>query len=248
LGFLLTVLGAGSMFERFGMQAFLPIAVLSLVCVVASVWALPSFEVPSVKQLGRAEPMWPVLRQADNLWFFTSVFLHVLAHISLYAFLSLWLDANGYSKAAIGALWALGVAVEIAVLFGQGSLLPRLTWAGWLVLCGAVTALRMGMLAWGVELLWLVILAQCLHGLTFATHHTAVIAIISERAPAHLAGRFQALYAVIGYGLSGVLGGFAGGWLSERFGLQSVFVAAVLVALAATMASERLRRLNLAGP
>jgi len=47
---------------------------------------------------------------------------------------------------------------------------------------------------------------------------------------------------VLGYGVPGVLGGLAGGWISERLGLAAVFWAAALVSLAAaacgTMASR----------
>lgn len=63
------------------------------------------------------------------------------------------------------------------------------------------------------------------------------IALLTQHFPGRLRGRGQAMYAVVGYGLSGVLGGLAGGWISARWGLQTVFwlgaVAALLAALAA---------------
>ncbi len=239
MGFLLTVLFAGSLFEWLGMQAFTWVALLSLVGVGAAVWSLPQMELAKRAAGEALPPVWPVLRQTENLWLFLSLFLHVLAHAGLYFFFSLWLDSQGYSKSTIGALWALGVAVEIATLFWQGPWLARLSWVGWLVLCGLACALRMGVIAWGAGSLLLVAAAQCLHGLSFATHHTAVMALLSERAPAALLGRFQALYAVIGYGLSGVIGGAAGALLSQHWGLKSVFLACAVVALLAAWASSR---------
>jgi PPP family 3-phenylpropionic acid transporter len=54
-----------------------------------------------------------------------------------------------------------------------------------------------------------------------------------------LRGRGQALYTVLGYGLSGVLGGVAGGALSERFGFAAVFWAASLVSLVSALVCWR---------
>jgi hypothetical protein len=61
-----------------------------------------------------------VLRQPAVAWFFASVFFTVLAHTSLYVFFSLYLVSLGYGKSAVGALWAVSVAVEIAFFWFQG--------------------------------------------------------------------------------------------------------------------------------
>ena len=76
--------------------------------------------------------------------------------------------------------------------------------------------------------------AQALHALTFATHHTVCIALLSHHFPGRLRGRGQALYVVVAYGLPGVLGGLAGGLLSSAFGLVSVYWACTAVSLMAT--------------
>ena len=56
-------------------------------------------------------------------------------------------------------------------------------------------------------------------------------------------GRGQALYATLGYGVSGVLGGLASGAISERFGLSALFAAAAVVAVAAVACAWRSRAL-----
>ncbi len=88
---------------------------------------------------------------------------------------------------------------------------------------------------------WVVVLvfAQCLHALTFAAQHSAIIAVITRHFPGRLRGRGQALYAVLGYGASGVLGGVAGGALSELMGFAAVFWAASAVALAGRVVLPR---------
>lgn len=80
-----------------------------------------------------------------------------------------------------------------------------------------------------------------LHAITFAAHHSVCIALLSEHFPARLRGRGQALYAVLGYGLSGVVGGLLGGLISTRWGVGSVFWLAAAMALLACGAAWRMR-------
>ena len=162
----------------------------------------------------------------------------------MYVFFSLYLDALGYSKTMIGVFWAVSVPVEIGWFFSQSRWLPRMPLTAWLVLCSAVMLLRMVMTAAWADVLWVLLLAQTLHAITFATHHTACIALISHHFPGRLRGRGQALYTVIAYGFPGVLGALLGGVISEHWGLQSVFVASCLTSLVATAAAYKVWRLQ----
>lgn len=233
LGFLVTVLAAGAWFEHFGMKHFPAWTVLSLLAVTVSVWLLPDLK-EAVSTHGQKIPVWPILRQRAVMWFFASAFFHVLAHIGVYVFFSLYLDSQGYSKTMIGVLWAFSVIVEIGWFYTQGRWLPKLSLTAWLVVCSAAMALRMGMTAVWPGVLMLLLFAQALHALTFATHHTVCIALLSHHFPGRLRGRGQALYVVVAYGLPGVLGGLAGGLLSSAFGLVSVYWACTAVSLMAT--------------
>ena len=87
----------------------------------------------------------PVLRQPAVRWFFASLLFHVMAHFAVYAYFSLYLDALGYSKATIGALWAVSVVVEIAWFYAQGRLIRRFAMEKWLVICAVAVVLRMAL-------------------------------------------------------------------------------------------------------
>jgi MFS transporter, PPP family, 3-phenylpropionic acid transporter len=87
------------------------------------------------------------------------------------------------------------------------------------------------------------VVAQLLHALTFATHHTTCIALLTHYFPGRLRGRGQALYVVVAYGLPGVLGGVAGGAMSARWGLGTVYWAAALSSVLATACAIRVWRL-----
>lgn len=94
-------------------------------------------------------------------------------------------------------------------------------------------ALRMGMTAAAGASLLVLMVAQALHALTFAAHHTVCIALLSQYFPGRLRGRGQALYTVLAYGLPGVVGGLAGGALGAAAGLVAVYWAAMGASLLA---------------
>jgi PPP family 3-phenylpropionic acid transporter len=77
VGFLVTVFVSGHWFEVHGMADFPMWTVLTLLAINLSVWSLPNVreEAPHVKgQAGFGK----VLRQAQTLWFFATLFFHVL--------------------------------------------------------------------------------------------------------------------------------------------------------------------------
>ncbi|WP_232788473.1 MFS transporter [Macromonas nakdongensis] len=243
LGFLVTVLVAGAWFERHGMGSFPAWTAATLLAVVASVWAMPDRR-DARHAPGTQPPVAPVLRQPLVRWFFVAVFWHILAHVFIYIFFSLYLDALGYGKGVIGLLWAFAVVVEIGWFFTQGRWLPRLSLAGWLVLASGLMALRMGVTATAGAWLWALFAAQAVHAITFAAHHSVCIAWVNTHFPGRLRARGQALFAVLGYGLSGVLGGWAGGVVSSRWGLAAVFWCAAAAAVLATLSAWWLWRLS----
>ena len=128
-----------------------PLYILAaLALVVLSVWRLPDLKEAHPTHT-EALPVWPVLRDARVRWFFLALFFHVLSHMGIYVFFSLYLDELGYSKTMIGLLWAVSVVVEIAWFFTQSRWLPRLRATQWLVVCALAMALRMALTAWWVD-------------------------------------------------------------------------------------------------
>jgi PPP family 3-phenylpropionic acid transporter len=248
LGFMLAVLGAGAWFEHVGMHSFPLMVTLSLVVLVVCAYRMPDVKEATHAREGGAVSIRPVLMQRSVQWLFASMFFHVLSHMGIYTFFSLYLDSLGYSKTTIGLLWAVSVTVEIAWFYTQSRWLPMVSLTGWLVLCSAIMAFRMAVTASAASVLWVLVVVQALHALTFAAHHSACIALLSHHFPGKLRGRGQALYTVIGYGIPGVIGGLLGGLLSERHGLASVFWATALTSLVATACAWRVWRLRHASP
>jgi MFS transporter, PPP family, 3-phenylpropionic acid transporter len=219
--------------------------VISLLAVVASVWWMPeqTHAAPSAQQ-GSGLSVWQVVNQAVVRWLFAAVFWHVIAHVAMYAFFSLYMDHLGYSKTVIGLLWSVAVVWEVGWFLFQGHWLPRLHLASWLLLAAGLTAVRMGITAAGATSLLVLLVAQALHAITFAAHHTVCIALIHQHFPAALRGRGQALYAVVGYGLTGVIAGAGGGWVVDRLGLAWIFWLSAVAGLMATYCAWRFKSIG----
>jgi PPP family 3-phenylpropionic acid transporter len=246
IGFIAAASLFGALLQSTGIAAF-PGFLLALVASLALVaWRLPRHAASSSgPPVASGAGVWQALRQPAVAWFFASVFFTVLAHTSLYAFLSLYLDALGYSKSAVGALWAVSVAVEIAFFWTQGHWFSRWSAHTWLLAAAALSVLRFGAMATMGGSLVLLVVTQSLHAVTFAAHHAACTSLVGRYFPGPLRGRGQALYSTLGYGLSGVIGGVGGGAISQRWGFDAVFAAASLVALVATLCCWHSRKLAL---
>ena len=249
IGFIVAVLAGGALLQPLGIAVFPWLVVALNAALVAVAWRLPTGHEERHSGVA-APPVLPLLRQPAVAWFFGSVFFTVLAHTSLYAFFSLFLVHSGYGKQAVGALWAVSVAVEVLFFLLQGRWFGRLSPHGWLALAAGVTALRFAAMAVAGAQAWVLVLAQLTHALSFAAHHAACIALVSRHFPGRLRGRGQALYSALGYGLSGLLGGVGGGWLVERAGYTALYAAATLaglLALACVALAWRAEQAALAG-
>jgi PPP family 3-phenylpropionic acid transporter len=225
IGFVLASGGCGFLLQWLGVDRF-PFLLIALLG--GLLWAtarLPAMAEAPVAG-GDVASALAVLRQPAVAWFFAGVFFTVLAHTSLYAFFSLYLDSLGYSRSAVGLVWATAVLAEVLWFWFQSAWIGRLSMQAWLILAAAVSALRFAIVAIFGSNATLLVLSQCLHAFTFAAQHTACIAVINRNFPGRLRGRGQALYTVLGYGLSGVIGGVVGGALSQALGFVAVFWAA----------------------
>ncbi|MEY4654044.1 MAG: hypothetical protein RI884_2625 [Pseudomonadota bacterium] len=244
IGFMATVFIAGAWFEHFGMGHFPGWTLLTLAAVLGGTLWLPDSREKRTDAHDAGSPVGPVLRQAPVRWFFATLFFHVTAHFSIYAYFSLYLDSKGYGKATIGALWAVSVVVEIAWFFLQGRLMRLARMSRWLMVCSLATVLRMALVGVAADWILALVLAQMLHALTFAAHHTACIAVVTHHFPGRLRARGQALFTVIGYGLGGMLGVLVGGALITGLGYEALYGAASLLAALAAACAWRMQRLE----
>lgn len=241
IGFVVSVMACGALLDLAGVGLFPTLVAATNAMMLAAALRLPVLREPA-RHDEPAPAVLPLLRRPAVAWFFVSIALTVLAHTSQYAFFSLYAKQLGYGKTAIGALWALGVLVEIVFFWKQGRWFRRLDSHRWLWWVGLFTALRFAATAAFGDVPAVLWLAQCTHAITFAAHHTACIDLVQRQFPGRARGRGQALYTSLGYGVPGVLGGVAGGWVVEHAGFAAVFWAAAACGVGAMLAARRAAR------
>jgi len=240
IGFILTVLGAGAWLDRYDVSSVLDIVLglAAMVCIAA--FGIPSREPHPVS--ARTARIGPVLARADVLAFFGACMCNAAAHGALYAFLSIHLEAAGYSKAAIGALWMLGSAAEIAVFVFLPQLMRRYTLRALLVTSFACVTLRFLLIGWAVDVLALLVFAILLHAATFGLFHAASLAAVHRIFTGRLEARGQALYSSLTYGVGGAAGTLLAGWSWGALGPAPCFaISALFGALGGVLVAWKVR-------
>ena len=110
------------------------------------------------------------------------------------------------------------VAAEVLVFFVVGPmLLRRIDPAVAIAFAAVLAALRWIVMALTPEV-WVMALAEPLHGITFALLHLSCMRIIVRVVPQSLSGTAQAIYGAVGVGGAVALMTLVSGMLYGRFG------------------------------
>ena len=227
VGFIFSVMAAGQLLDWYSVE-LMPWLALIMLSMVSVVTLRMREEAPIVHRSDSPSVM-SVLRKREVWSFFTSTFLMVAAHASLYVYYSLYLSQIGYSKTVIGLMWSLGVIAEIIFFFYQEPLFKRFGVKNLMFISLAIGVIRFLMIAFGAQSLVLLLIAQVLHAATFGVHHSSSVATLQRWFSGPLQARGQALFISISYGLGGTLGGLLLSACWDTFGAQLVYVIAALM-------------------
>jgi PPP family 3-phenylpropionic acid transporter len=174
-----------------------------------------------------------------------SVGLIQSAHAFYYSFSALTWRQQGIPESLTGALWALGVAVEIGFLWFLEPWRRRIGPRRLLALGGAAAVVRWTALAFSPPL-WVVAPLQALHALTYAATFVASIQLAQALSTPRTASAGQAINSALSAGLLAGVATMASGWLFDHYGAAGYLLMAAM-ALAGTLGAFRLfgmRRLD----
>ncbi len=239
--FALTNVASGFAISRWGMVVLAPWLTVSLALTFAGICWLPA------PPAGRARGQLGVrlratLAEARELMGSTAFLFFLLAasfdqgsHAFYYGYGGLHWRALGYDGAVIGAIWPLGVVAE-ALLFSVSLRLFRRIGATRLLLLGALgCVVRWTILSFDPPFA-LVIVAQVLHGATFALAHLGAMYFILKAVPPRLSATAQSLYAVFANGIVMGSATFASGPLYAAYGGRTYLLMAAMGLVAVVMA------------
>ena len=237
IGFILAVVGLGALFDVTG-PALLPVVLL---CMFAAIWAA-SLTVPEsgmARTTGGERPIGQVLRRPDVVALLVACLLMQASHGPYYTFFTIYMEDHGYTRTAIGQMWAIGVVAEVGLFLVMHRLLPRFGARGLLLASFALASLRWALTGLFPEVLWIVLPAQALHAASFGIYHAAAIALFHRHFAGRNHGRGQALYSSVTFGVGGALGAWYSGVLWDSAGPVVAFLSAAALAGVAFFVAQR---------
>lgn len=234
IGFILAVVGLGRLFEWLSLDIY-PVALVVIMAgiVAASLWVPNAQPVEHAERRG-AGGFLKQVAAPGVMAFYLCVALMQLSHGPYYTFLTLHLEHLGYSRGAIGLLWALGVVAEVLVFMAMSRIFARFPVRLVLLASFLVAALRWLLLGSLADIPGVLVLAQVLHAATFGCFHAASIAFVQSSFGPRQQGQGQALYAALS-GTGGALGALYSGYSWKLLGPQFTFGMASVAALAAAV-------------
>ncbi len=232
VGFILVVVAGGYLFDALGVATLDRVMLLLLIVTAVTVFALPRDRSKSTRSA--TVSIRAVLMNRGVIGLIGGFFLMQVAHAPYNTFYSIYLDEAGYSKMAIGWLWALGVIAEIVLFVWLPQLMRRWRLDQILIACFCFAIVRFLLIAWGVDSLAILLVAQLMHAMTFGAFHAAGVAATHRVFSGDLRSRGQALYSSLGYGAGGAIGTVAAGYAWDSLGGAVTFslsAAAAMIAL-----------------
>ena len=180
IGFILTVVALGRLFEWLSLDIY-PVALVAIMAgiVLASLW-VPNAQPPGP---ARAQRWWRLSQATGQPWRGRVLRVRALMQLShgpYYTFLTLHLERLGYARGTIGMLWALGVVAEVLMFLAMSWILARFSLRRVLLASLLLAALRWWLLGTFAEYPGVLLFAQLLHAATFGSFHAAAIAFVQR--------------------------------------------------------------------
>lgn len=166
-----------------------------------------------------------LLRAPVFLLFLAAASFEQATHAFYYGYGGLHWRSIGYSDLLIGLIWPLGVLGEIALFSQAPKVQALLSPAKLIFLGGLICAIRWTILAFDPPLPF-VILAQFMHGGTFALGHLGAVFFVARAVPQRLAATAQSLYFVCAQGVLMGIMTLAAGALYASWGGRTYLVSA----------------------
>ncbi|MEK7261891.1 MAG: MFS transporter [Pseudomonadota bacterium] len=216
IGFIAAVAALGPVLDLRGPWWVLPAITLLLGGIVLFSQTLPESEMR-----GPAPQPGPFLKtvlRPEIIAFLLACLLMQVSHGPYYTFYSILLESHGYTKTAIGLLWAFAVLCEIGVFLAMPRLLARYDVRMVLLASFGLASARWLLIGFFPQDVALIILAQVLHAATFGSFHAAGMQMVYRFFTGRHQHRGQAVYSTVSFGLGGAIGSFYSGHTWEALG------------------------------
>lgn len=233
VGFVVAVIGLGAIVDRLG-AGTVPAVVLGLLA-CAAFCSLLVRDAPAAAAPTGHGSLAAVLCRPRVVALLAACLLMQAGHGPYYTFYSIYLEDHGYPPIAIGALWALGVVAEVVVFVFMHRLVVRFGLRPLFLLAFGLTALRWTMVAFLVDSVAAMLIAQLLHAASFGLYHGVAIQLVHRQFVASHQGRGQALYSSVSFGAGGAAGALLAGYAWVGAGPTATWLGAAVLTFVAML-------------
>lgn len=234
IGYILAVSSTGFLIGKFGPSVVIPTMTIYLLITFLTTWFIK--EQQYSKELHKSSASFLSLFESKEvILFFVLAFISYMSHAPFNVFFAVHLENAGYNSEQIGLLVALGVVMEIVLFLFCGNFVRRFDLLHIMVLCFVCGAVRWSLVGWFADIVWVLILTQLLHCITFALFHMVSIERVRQLFPERFSGQGQAMYSAFAIGLGGGLGMIGAGYLWQWVGGSWVFTGASSLSLLALL-------------
>jgi PPP family 3-phenylpropionic acid transporter len=231
VGFIAIVWGLGIVFESISISYVPLILLISLVLVWLLTLSIP--EIPAEHHDDSHGSLKIILSKPKVIALLLACFLMLVSHGPYYTFYSIYLEDYGYSRSFIGQMWALGVIAEVVLFLFMHRLIVVFGLRKLLLLSLLSATIRWLLIAYFVDHLVLLGIAQLLHAATFGICHAVAIQYVHKYFRGKLQGRGQALYSSTSFGAGFAIGSLLTGYGWESLGATTCFTIASVSAFLA---------------
>ncbi|PAK52092.1 MFS transporter [Paenibacillus sp. 7541] len=232
LGWALTAIAAGPVIDRLGSGRISIVFSVMLVLAAVLIFLLPGVQRTShtasvsLKGFGRL---------FSNMYFIAFILLGIIVSVPNTAnntFMSIYILELGGSKQMVGLAIFFASIFEIAVFLLFDRFLKRNihVLVGCLAVVSLLFALRWYLMADASSPIEVAFI-QLLHCVTFGGYFYVGVQLTMLFVPRAFQATGQALYTLSWSGISGVIGGIAGGWMFQNFGAQMMYQSGMLLAI-----------------
>ncbi|MBQ8647967.1 MAG: MFS transporter [Oscillospiraceae bacterium] len=242
IGFALTSVLAGHYFRRFGWDTYFLVQAALFLMVLPFLALLPRIELgnrrreaarPGERQLSLAGSFRVAAGSRRYMLCLLLCTVYWLSHRPVGSYLSLISAARGGDAGTFGNVCAVGAAVEFLTLMAlaavpRGDRLPLRTF----LTAALLTDVLRPLLVFALPGLWPLYLGQALQSVSFALYFAASVECFTRTADRRIRSFCISMGLTVSSVTGTILANLLGGWLCDRFGVDSLVLMSLLTSLA----------------
>jgi len=227
VGFIISVVLLGKLFEYKPIICLVPIVIFSMTLVWLNSLSIPEIKTKLYEPAKRSFKS--VLLKPHIISLLVVCFLVQAGHGPYYTFFSIYLEEHNYSSSFIGAAWAIAVIAEVFIYIFIHKAITHFQLRSLMILTLILGTIRWFSTAYFVDNLLILIFTQCLHAATFGVYHAVAIQYFHREFKGEYQGRGQALYSSVSFGAGLAFGTLVSGYLWENLGSMQIFLFSALM-------------------